>query len=453
MKFSTRRAVTILLALLAILVVFGCNLFNPSGEGSIGSNEDALLIDAQNRFRDAEYTKSYELFQKVALMNPHRSEAYMGMAKAGMRMKGVNPMTLLQYVNVDTNEVPFMKMTKAEKNVFYQGMRLVDSILSPLADKDTLTMFYEWHLQSKADPAFEATLGDWNRSRLATFRAAYGDDYAGFPLTDRKVVFEKFSVGLTVSRMVGQVLGFLDLNKDGAIDDKDVDLNIYKDENGNLVVDVQNIYDQALTDPQVVDQLNASIDSLNAGMGDLSSLVNSLGGGSFGLDSTSNAMTSEIQGSAAEQINSFQGVVNFYKMADKTDNDGDGCVDEEILDSLDNDGDGRYDEDLRITLLTGPTAYMDGVDNDQDGLVDEADEAPTFEANLETKQRFLGFTAGFVLNDSNEYNSTDLIAKLAVANDTAQASMQYDLARRKSFIGGCWTYYNEARFLNWFATH
>jgi len=38
-------------------------------------------------------------------------------------------------------------------------------------------------------------------------------------------------------------------------------------------------------------------------------------------------------------------VANKYKINDPADNDGDGLVNEEIIDGIDNDGDGRIDED------------------------------------------------------------------------------------------------------------
>ncbi len=65
-----------------------------------------------------------------------------------------------------------------------------------------------------------------------------------------------------------------------------------------------------------------------------------------------------------------------YKIGDKKDNDGDGCIDEEILDSLDNDGDGLVDEGFTDTDGDGiadciDTEECDGLDNDGDGLVDE----------------------------------------------------------------------------------
>lgn len=441
------------LAIAALLIV-SCNLFNPDGTGETGGDADALLIEAQNYFRNAEYTKAYELFSKVVAEDPKHSEGYLGMAKAGMRMRGVNPMNLLKYVNVDSNEVPFMNSDNADKNIFYQGMRLVDSVLAPLAHRDTLTVLYEQHLRALKEPSWRYSLSDSASAKLARFQDTYGpSNYEGFPLSDRRVAYEKFSVGMTIARMTAEILGFLDINKDGSIDDKDLNIKIGKDENGNLTVDVEDLYSQALTSPEVVDQLNASLDSLGTGMGDLSGLIANLGG-AYGLDdsdTSSNAMTDEVKASTEEQINSLQGAVQFYKIGDQRDNDGDGCVDEEVLDSLDNDGDGRKDEDLRVTVLTGPTAYLDGLDNDQDGLVDEADEKPAGERDMELKTDFLGFTSGFVPNNLGQINSDSLLLKIEVAQDTSISAPIYNLAARQNVIGGCWVYYNTARYLNWFA--
>src|SRR5690606_8106130 len=59
----------------------------------------------------------------------------------------------------------------------------------------------------------------------------------------------------------------------------------------------------------------------------------------------------QIGDSALTQVRKFildaGATMSIYKVSDKTDNDGDGCVDEELLDGLDNDGDGRIDEDSR----------------------------------------------------------------------------------------------------------
>lgn len=455
MKFS--RIPGKLLALGAMLAL-SCNLFNPDGSSDPGDSKESLLLEAQNYFRNAEYTKAYELFSKAVAKDSTCSEGYMGMAKAGMRMElnqngaGVNPMTLLQYVNIDSTEVPFMNLPNTEKNIYYQNMGLVGKVLSELARRDTLTALYEWHQRSLEENGFKASLSSADQGRLSSFESAYGPSYTGFPLSDRVVTYNKFSVGLTLSKMVSEVLGFLDFNKDGAIDDRDLKITVSKDENGNVTVDVAEIYSQLTSDPVAVNQLNSSLDSLSQGMGSLTSLVDNLGG-SFGLggDSSSNAMTDEVQNATEEQIQSLQGVVQFYKIADARDNDGDGCVDEEILDSLDNDGDGLKDEDLRLTPLEGPLAYMDNLDNDQNGLLDpyDAGENPTFARDTVAKKHLMGFTASFKANEQGQLNSDSLELKTAIAADTVASALKYPLETRKRLIGGCWVNYDATRFTNW----
>ena len=66
-------------------------------------------------------------------------------------------------------------------------------------------------------------------------------------------------------------------------------------------------------------------------------------------------------------------LTHFYGM-EPTDNDGDGLINEDIIDGIDNDGDGeqggRVDEQGR--------ALFDGIDNDGDGIIDEGiDEDPS----------------------------------------------------------------------------
>ena len=63
-----------------------------------------------------------------------------------------------------------------------------------------------------------------------------------------------------------------------------------------------------------------------------------------------------IEDALNEQIDNLE-AVSFYLIGDRMDNDGDGCVDEEILDGEDNDNDGLVDEDLRIVSLTRVSKY------------------------------------------------------------------------------------------------
>lgn len=429
---------------LAALLVVGCNLFNPAGTGAAEGGSESLLLEAQNAFRDAEYTRAYELFSQAAAADTLCSACYFGMAKAGMRMSGVNPISLLALFNVDSSEIPFVGLPNEEKTTNYKAMRLVDSLLSPLANRDTLTALYDWHKASIADADWAAlNLSTADQQRLRTFDSIYAPlDYLGFPLTDRVVSYPKFSAGLAVAKMATELLGFLDLNKDGIISDADLNINITKDADGNITVNLEELYAAAVNDQAVVDNLNDNIDKLGSGMTDLSAVIASMGG-SFGLGDDSTTSDGEIQQSAEEQLASLEGAVYFYKMGDKIDNDGDGCVDEEIRDDLDNDGDGFKDEDLRVAL----DITKDGIDNDQDGMTDEADESALQDNN------YLAFTSSFVNNSKGIPNSDIQADKIAVAFDTIPESIQYSLSARRQLIGGCWTFYDTPRFNAWIAAH
>jgi hypothetical protein len=91
--------------------------------------------------------------------------------------------------------------------------------------------------------------------------------------------------------------------------------------------------------------------------------------------------TDQVGDSAIGQVKKFiqdaGSTVVLYKVFDKSDNDGDGCVDEELLDGIDNDGDGRVDEDSRGAPDTAGNVFYraekDLADNDGDGKLDALD--------------------------------------------------------------------------------
>lgn len=93
--------------------------------------------------------------------------------------------------------------------------------------------------------------------------------------------------------------------------------------------------------------------------------------------------TEKVGDSAVAQVKKFiqdaGSLVVIFKVFDREDNDGDGCVDEELLDGIDNDGDGRADEDSRGApdTVDNPRfrAEKDGADNNLDKTIDEAGEA------------------------------------------------------------------------------
>jgi hypothetical protein len=162
----------------------------------------------------------------------------------------------------------------------------------------------------------------------------------------------------------------------------------------------------------------------------LSNLVGLINNSSTEGDSTQGVDESELQ----TAIDEAGGTIIFYKLADGEDNDGDGCVDEEIYDQKDNDGDGIIDEDLRRGQVLVPETLADSLDNDKDGDVDEIDEL--FE------EENIDFSGGrsVVFSTVESYfkgpKYTDKDYRLEVALDTNFALIS--LEERRLQIGGCW---------------
>jgi hypothetical protein len=126
----------------------------------------------------------------------------------------------------------------------------------------------------------------------------------------------------------------------------------------------------------------------------------SLGGNCPPGDTACSKVGDQIKGSdkvgdsAITQVKKFiqdaGSTVVIYKVFDKVDNDGDGCIDEELLDGIDNDGDGKVDEDSRGAPDSVGNANFyadkDDADNNLDGKADEAGEAAFHSRYLDSFQ-------------------------------------------------------------------
>lgn len=459
MKFM--RPKLSLALLLASLGVVGCNIFNPSGTDEVDdSDPDALISYAQKQYRKAQYAEAASLFAKAAALDSTKSEAHFGLAKAAMRAEGVNPFTLLDIVaSSDSNEIPFMSITKPEKNTYYRGMAAVKKALAPLIHRDTLTALWEHAVRGDDDPTYEGTLNSDLRDQVREFRSTYrsGSSYTypptneSFPVSDRKYKYKRYQADYAAADFTNLVLGVLDLNHDGIIDDRDPEINFSLDSNGNVQVDVSAVLQAATTDSAFATSLNDNIDALADGTGDVASLIDNLGA-SIGLgnaDSTDEATQEEL----TEQIDKLGDAVRFYKIGDKRDNDGDGCIDEELLDSVDNDDDGFIDEDLRLVMDPVQNPGKDNLDNDGDGLTDAGDSDEYWVGGIPATspngQRLLPFIDALPASISDSTgtmtrNSQNVEDKLAVVRDSS--GTEYSLQERRTLIGGCWSYYNETRF-------
>ena len=171
----------------------------------------------------------------------------------------------------------------------------------------------------------------------------------------------------------------------------------------------------------------------------------------------------------------------FYNYGNITDDDGDGCVDEEVIDGFDNDGDGEVDEDPRsqavnvtdmnsiqytTNIIYPPVKelkmvgrYESGdVDIDMNGLAGDNDPDEWTFKNKDYSVRFnngdhllkfafkADFFSPYFMNLSPEER---IEIKDAVRHDTNPNNIQYSLQQRQQLIGGCWNNYDETRFRLW----
>ena len=274
--------------------------------------------------------------------------------------------------------------------------------------------------------------------------------------SDKKITFSQIAAGYSIFEMAESLLKF----RKTAVQ---FNLNISQNsETGKLSIDLEELYNSSLENPENLDLVNTSIAELqndiqNFTQNILPSIEEFTDLSIFTGESSSESVTKEIEATTSE----IQAQISFFLINDNMDNDGDGCIDEEIFDKKDNDADGLVDEDLRLTLLDrlsldsdSEEYYVitaitpDGKDHDMDKTVDGEPEL-TFAVKAEDRIESKNFLLQFA-NEKSFSNSDSLELKHNVASDTLKASIQYDLKWRKKNIGGCWVNYDEDMFDSWF---
>lgn len=385
----------------ALLAIASCNLFDPSGETSFHSTDsDMLISEGQKRFREGEYGKSAEMFSSALRSDSTKSEAWFGLAKARLYLNDGSPYDLLSNYDFDA-AVPLWDLDSAD-NVRYHNALL--SALVPLRElvrRDTLT-----------------------------------EQNPELALSDRVVTYSNFSTSYVLLEFAYTIIY---VKKDlasllnGLVDE------IFDDDDAFGSSGTKEFYDNLLNDSTLAGGLNALIDSMARDIGTnrelLESLPENLFENTLFFDSTAESLQKELP---------------FYKFGDGIDNDGDGCVDEEIYDGVDNDGDGLVDEDLRIvpilrdadSVITFIGIAKDSLDHDLDGFKEDS-----LERTIDRNGLFL-FAVGFPTISASDSSFADL--RRRIASDADSNNILYPLSVRKALIGRCWNNYSEEDFRAWF---
>lgn len=513
---------------LALLILAACsdNLFgnsSPNKDDSVKS----LRIEAENAFRKGNYKKSYEICEMIVEKDPTSSFGYFGMAKASLWRHEINPLTMFSIVRAEKDQCPFMGADVRVQNNYLQAMKKVVPVLSELDRRDSLTAIYELYIQAKKDgkglderlSAFGSTFCGNAQNCRDTI-----NKHEPFPLSDREYKNSYFGGILLLSYFSRWFLGFFDTSNNDCLARKsgepgkdypgdtivsewekwgckkgdfssDLPIKVIcpRDEYGNMNViidsrqvleDLQKgLYDyydcletckKADCNCKMSNEITDEIKSLNETIDNFSGDAN----GEFKEleDFINNFVSVEVdslgeidQTGLKSEIDRYKAYASFYKVGTHIDEDGDGCIDEDLLDGQDNDGDGLPNANSRLASIDVSSQYygFNTINNSMRGnnpygyRENEKYNKPVrlrapvriyndseYSTYTELEPDSTGFVTviGFTQEDypdgSKYWTSRDMDLKLAIAQDTA-CPPKYSLSERVRQVGGCWPYYRD----------
>jgi hypothetical protein len=451
----------------AILLV-GCNLFNPNGaeESSCDSgNAECYITLGQSLIQQKNFSAAMNAYSTAMAIDSSKSEAYLGYATAVTFKYNMQLGSLLDDMQAASNSNPtaFIEHDDAVLTSRLQMSSEVVKVLARLADRDSLTRWYQYltdTTQQSKDPYFTA-----RKTFITNYLAAHPSGSRSatqFPLTDRKKKFENNVFQYAPHLLLYTILHTYDLDGNNIFTESDRAMRTLLSSTGSGLGDITELAEQMKTDTVLQQSVNNKILELQSGLGGISELLTLFNVGADGADTLGAQAQSQKQIDSA--ITSLGGTLVFYQFGDKIDNDGDGCIDEEIPDQKDNDGDGFVDEDARVLtgngILVGPTATgpADSVDNDRNGRKDAADAgenlfggATPAIADYLTFVVLSGQQENWIVNGARKDQSNmdfrvrlqadSLAVRLTPGARPVPPLYAAKLDSAKTFVGGCWRNY------------
>ncbi len=358
----------------AVVFLAGCNIFNPSGEGDAGTDASGNTSHGEELFRQKDFAGAMSAFEKAIGEDSANSMAYYGYAKAAVRYYKLNVNGILKDLDSTKNggSLTFLNHDDNALTKRLQAAVKVNRVLGLLTDRDTLTRRFNKYLKGNDSADFMRKYLDSANMGKPGFRKR-----SRFPLIDFIMPYDKVVVDFTAFEVLYNVTRLYDLDQNDIIDSRDAlmkKIHFGKGDGGFSVDSLSSIRADLQNDPVARDNLNSLIQNVSGGLASASQLAALIGGGKSGGSDT--GKDSSLSGSSGNDvtkvINDLGDAITFYQFGDSRDNDGDGCVDEEIMDGKDNDGDGFVDEDARVV----PVGLGDFIDNDHNSVMDDAGEEP-----------------------------------------------------------------------------
>lgn len=344
---TTRCRTGWLVSFLVVVAGFaGCNLFNPSGSGDRdGGDVDGLIELGQEHMRAREFAAAYDAFSQALARDSSKSLAWHGLSKALIGRDSLPVTELIRRAqdlgNLQPGDsMPFLKDNDSIKNRFYRPLLRLQSLLMAFHRRDSLGR------------------------------------------TDGVYASSRSSMDLLIASNLGLVLKLGDLNRDTLFSQRDNLLRGAFDSLSSGGIKPSVIApDSFLSKPgdttgKVDPQKVADFNTFLQGMGDDVEVNRTILKQAAAADPGASADSQSMDAKIDKFLSAAGNSIVFWKLNDSLDNDGDGCVDEEVWgDSLDNDGDGIVDEDARIAyVLPGVPRYPglvfanapdDGIRNDR----------------------------------------------------------------------------------------
>ena len=445
----------------------GCNLFHPTGSRDADNDDAAALThDGYLEYQKANYDAARNFFSKAIRADSGYSEAWIGLTKTVLKaQEGIEAFELASYAQSyeDANGKKtngFLVMSDEKADSISRGIDSVMFYLNQFVARDTT-----------------------DRTDKKVRFSNIADSYTILQLT---------KAALRVRAVNTQLSNVVSANSSGMM----MDLNVLNDLGDSLKPFLN---DMAAAAEAIKVAPEAAAEIIKAYLPD--STRQDFEDDDYAEISVGLANTVIQMNDRAQTVPEDREDV-FFNFGNGRDDDGDGCVDEEALDNYDNDGDGEIDEDVRdsrsiVLVKKRPTNYQELkdlgqdpttydltkaqldslsvlekyniIDIDMDGKTtkddldewefiyrdpNERDEKKNHRLKFTTTINFMYADGGMFPEDQDdkitEKVNSLIEKKELIRKDNDINNIKYDWRKRAEMIGGCWTNYDDEKFLKWF---
>ncbi|HOX51247.1 MAG TPA: hypothetical protein PKY05_07155 [Fibrobacteria bacterium] len=315
---------------LALAFLAGCNFFNPSGSGPSRDDEaDYWIEEGQEAMQEQRFQTAYQDFSRALALDSTKSLAWHGLAKASLAS---SPFDVGELVTLGERLQGAPDSAKLDSLIAVGDTGLTNIYLPIMRVAKIYERFIDRDTNGRTDKVFSSRLVREELNAILNSKV-----YFYLMDANRDTIIQRAE--LAALELMDMASGSLGINADqlsnqGGMDSTTGALpDTTRDKINTIFSNVANIVDDSVT---------------------FNKLMGSMGDSSSGSGTNSSSATSSMNQDARSFLQKLGSSTRFFLVNDSLDNDGDGCVSEEIYgDSLDNDGDSLTEEDGRIGLRRG----------------------------------------------------------------------------------------------------